>query len=380
MRPAAPAPAARAQLRGTTTTGTGEWRTIFAAREPRKTRATGPTELEPTRARRRPPTRRPRAPRPRLPRPITSSWSSPSAARTSRSHWAAIARSVVSPDAGLDRRPRPHHERRDPQARSDASGDLRGSGDDAIVRAPEGGRQAFHRAVRAAAEPARRECERERRGVHEPVAGAAEMHIPERARDRRSQNEHARSVAPTRSATSAAATTSRSSEPPKATVTRCTGQSPRQRNPRGASATGIGEQCTSPSETLPSDVPVPSAPADADPSTIMRASCCSATSSRPAGVERAWWTTKRAPPAAAGGPRRARPAPTARSSAWYSASTRAGPGAHGAGTTEPRAGPRRPCAPASPPGPARARPRPSGAKPTTKVIAPAPARSGGCRR
>ena len=34
--------------RGTTTTGTGEWRTIFDAREPRKTRATGPIELEPT--------------------------------------------------------------------------------------------------------------------------------------------------------------------------------------------------------------------------------------------------------------------------------------------------------------------------------------------
>ena len=37
-----------AAARGTTTTGTGEWRTIFDAREPRKTRATGPIELEPT--------------------------------------------------------------------------------------------------------------------------------------------------------------------------------------------------------------------------------------------------------------------------------------------------------------------------------------------
>ena len=33
---------------GTTTTGTGEWRTIFVACEPRNTRAIGPSVLEPT--------------------------------------------------------------------------------------------------------------------------------------------------------------------------------------------------------------------------------------------------------------------------------------------------------------------------------------------
>lgn len=39
------------QFRGSTTTGTGELRTILEAREPRKTRASGPTELEPTTSR-----------------------------------------------------------------------------------------------------------------------------------------------------------------------------------------------------------------------------------------------------------------------------------------------------------------------------------------
>ena len=33
-------------LRGTTTTGTGEWRRILVAREPRKTRAIGPRLLD----------------------------------------------------------------------------------------------------------------------------------------------------------------------------------------------------------------------------------------------------------------------------------------------------------------------------------------------
>ncbi len=49
-RPALPGRRGRRQWgRGTTTTGTGELRTILEAREPRKTRATGPTALEPDR-------------------------------------------------------------------------------------------------------------------------------------------------------------------------------------------------------------------------------------------------------------------------------------------------------------------------------------------
>ena len=58
-------PASRAPRAGTTTTGTTEWRTIFSAREPRKTRATGPMGSSRPRARRRRPTPRPRSPRPR---------------------------------------------------------------------------------------------------------------------------------------------------------------------------------------------------------------------------------------------------------------------------------------------------------------------------
>ena len=106
----------------------------------------------------------------------------------------------------------------------------------------------------------------------------------------RTANEASRSVAPTRAATPAAATTRSSPEPPKAAVTRVTRASGGARKPRGASATATGELCSSRVVTLPS-VTEPAPPAADEPATIRLASCCSATSSSPAGVERARWTS-----------------------------------------------------------------------------------------
>lgn len=101
-----------------------------------------------------------------------------------------------------------------------------------------------------------------------------------------------RSEAPASALTAAAARTSSSalSVPPKAAVTRWTLASPGQRNPRVARAIETCELCSSRSVTLPSEM-WPNAPADDDPSTISRASFCAATSSRPAGADRALYRT-----------------------------------------------------------------------------------------
>ena len=73
---------------------------------------------------------------------------------------------------------------------------------------------------------------------------------------------------------------------PKEAVTRRTVASGRQRNPRGASTTGIEEHVESPSDALPSATR-PSAPPTRAEHDAARVVLARATSSSPAGVERA---------------------------------------------------------------------------------------------
>ena len=175
-------------------------------------------------------------------------------------------------------------------------------------------------------------------------------------------NEAMRSGAPNRAARAAAASTS-PAEPPNAAVTRSTRAPGRARNACGANATGMGEPCRRRAVTLPiagcPDVPT----------TIIAAPLRSATSSRPAGADRAWSTTEDADTSpgslsrARSSASRAMPSRSLR----YSLSSCAGSPGNGDGTTAHRT--RSSCAErASIPARCRtAPPRPSGAYPTTSV-------------
>ena len=142
-------PRATSASRGTTTTGTGETRTIFDAREPRNTRATGPIELEPTTS---------TSPSAHSTSSIASAQVSPwptTVSTPSRDRGAHLLRPLrddrvvgLLTHAGHDRRPRPDRERRHPQRRADPLRLARGDLHQLLARAAERRRHAPHRARR----------------------------------------------------------------------------------------------------------------------------------------------------------------------------------------------------------------------------------------
>ena len=285
MRPAAPAPAARAQPRAARPPpAPGEWRTIFAAREPRKTRATGPIELEPT----------------------TST--SPSAHSTSSSASSQVSpRPITSSYVVAERRadvalPLRHDRLARPRCPTPAWIGARG------------------RTTNDATRSARADPLGDLRGRDAPADRPSRRRPPSRASP---------------------------------------GSAPRQRNPRGASASGIGEECTSRSVTLPRWT-YPSAPADRRPEHDQR-------SRRALGdLEQAGRRRARVVRRRSARPRGSRG--RASSSAACATASQLGlvlrvhprrPGRpRRRDDRRPRAGPRRPSARASPPGPARRAPAP----------------------
>ena len=246
---------------------TGECRTIFVARDPRNTRATGPSPLDPT----------------------TST--SPSSHSTS-------SRASLQRRAATDRRSRPA------RGRSELL--------DLGQRGVRHGRSSS--AVHCCEHQApRRPCRAWwcRPGSPTPRTTRAAARRPRRAPQRPPRRRGPRR-----------------SEPPYAAVTRVTVASGLQRKPRGASATGTGELCSSRSVTLPSAT-WPNAPAEDEPSTRRRASCCSASSSSPTGRGPALCRTKRGLDAVrqrGPGPRSRAASAVASRCSRYSASTRAMPG------------------------------------------------------
>ena len=312
-----------ARPRGTTTTGTGEWRTIFDAREPRNTRAIGPIELEPTTS--TSPSSQSTwssASSQLSPWPITASSSAGAAgrsatfasaalpaARISSVHWAISDASGPRADARRVRRARAHGERGQAQRRADPGGHARGRDHEVLRALGESRRHARHARVRPAAVAARRQRDRDRRAVQQPRRRAAERHRSGAGRSTTSRRRAGSRRAPRRRA------------------------------------------------------------------------------SRPAGAERAWRTTVVAGMSSGSRSRACSSASFAACSryAWYSASTRAGLGGHGAGITA-QSTRSSPDERASIPARCEHRaPRPSGAKPTIIVMALPPARpcraaSGACRR
>ena len=144
--------------------GTGECWTIFSAREPRKTRAIGPIELEPTTS---------TSPSAHGTSAIASAHVSPWPTTTrckpsprrarSSSHCDTIA-ALRRTHARGDRRPRRHRERRDPQLGTRRARPRAARCHELLARGAERGRHPPHRAAsphgtpRAPARPARRVC------------------------------------------------------------------------------------------------------------------------------------------------------------------------------------------------------------------------------
>ena len=146
----------------------------------------------------------------------------------------------------------------------------------------------------------------------------------------------------------------------------------RQRNPRGASATGIGELCSSRTlDAAERDLAERAGRGRPEHDQRRRRAARRPRAGRPASSARGGRrTSPRRRRAAARAPGPARPRAVCSRYAWYSASTRAGPGGHGAGTTAQtttsssgRAGEH------APPDAARPRPRPSGGEADHEVIA-----------